>query len=219
LEARSWKQKVGIFAALMFSSAVCLALYVVRVVYTGELTHFFLNWNLFLAWIPLLCAVAAYGMQALRSKLRYAAALPCAAVWLLFFPNAPYLLTDLLHLSAGEGAPAWFDLVMILSFAWTGLLLGFVSLYLMQDLVSQALGRLALRLGHAWVGQFWHLPGAVPALEQLGPVFQPVEPAGRYMGSPAPPVSASPDLCLFAPLFGLFPLGLSHPVQLRALAG
>ena len=58
-----------------------------------------------------------------------------------FFPNAPYILTDFLHLgSMGDIVPGWYDVLMLFWFAWTGLMLGVVSLYLMQDIVARALG-------------------------------------------------------------------------------
>jgi uncharacterized membrane protein len=61
---------------------------------------------------------------------------PLALLWLLFFPNAPYVLTDLIHLRQ-HSVPVWYDLLLLLSFAWTSLMFGFVSLADMQRLIQQ----------------------------------------------------------------------------------
>jgi uncharacterized membrane protein len=66
-----------------------------------------------------------------------------AAAWLLFFPNAPYIFTDVVHLANRYFAHFWVDLMLILLCALTGLVLGFVSLYLMQSVVSRMFGRVA----------------------------------------------------------------------------
>ena len=65
------------------------------------------------------------------------------AAWLLFFPNAPYIFTDVIHLTNRYFAHFWVDLMLILLCALTGLVLGFVSLYLMQSVVARMFGRLA----------------------------------------------------------------------------
>jgi len=125
-------------AALALASALCAGLLAARWVYSDPGAYRFLGWNLFLAWIPVVAAVAVYDMQ--RRGIGAGRLLPLGLVWLLFLPNAPYLLTDLIHLGSRNDAPLWFDLVLFSAFAWTGALLGFLSLYLMQAVVRRAAG-------------------------------------------------------------------------------
>jgi uncharacterized membrane protein len=64
-----------------------------------------------------------------------------ALVWLLFIPNSFYILTDLYHLAdryRSSKVPEWFDLILILSFAWNGLLLGILSVRQMERLIVPA---------------------------------------------------------------------------------
>src|SRR5262249_22497374 len=65
-----------------------------------------------------------------------------AVVWLVFFPNAPYLITDIIHLRPRAYAPFWFDLIVLVAFAWTGFILGLVSLVLMQEVIRSFAGGL-----------------------------------------------------------------------------
>ncbi len=125
--------------SLALASALCLGALVARWVYSGEDAYTFMAWNLFLAWIPLAAAVTVYDAQ--RRGARPAHLLPLAALWLLFLPNAPYLLTDFVHLGSRNDAPLWFDIVLFGSFAWTGMLLGFLSIFVMQGVVRRAYGR------------------------------------------------------------------------------
>ncbi len=129
--------------ALLAASALCVATVEIRTHETGDSYYRFLVWNLILAWIPLGFAIAAYS----RARRRVDALVWVLLVpWLLFFPNAPYLLTDFIHLGEGP-APLWYDALMLSAFAWTGLLLGFGSLYLVQMILRGALGE---RI--AWLG-------------------------------------------------------------------
>jgi len=98
--------------------------------YRGGQTFMFLNWNLFLAWIPYLLALSLpYFYKKFNSKILIVGVL---FFWLLFFPNAPYILTDFLHLKKRIGIPLWYDVMLFLSFAWTGLILGYLSLLEVQ---------------------------------------------------------------------------------------
>jgi uncharacterized membrane protein len=122
--------------ALLASSALCVAAVEIRTHETGDPYYRSLIWNLILAWVPLVFAIAAYARALRRMDVLVALLL---LPWLLFFPNAPYLLSDFIHLGEGP-APLWYDGLMLSAFAWTGLLLGFGSLYLVQMIVRRGFG-------------------------------------------------------------------------------
>lgn len=108
---------------LLASSVFSILLYIARYFIFGSMIHAYLVWNLFLAWIPFITARALYSRVSKVQRVLF------FAIWLLFLPNSPYIITDLVHLHQDNGkALFWFDLMMIVSFAWNGLLLGFVSL-------------------------------------------------------------------------------------------
>ena len=129
-----------VLAALVLATCFCIATFIVRVIWTDELTHAWLVWNLFLAWLPMLSATIAYNLAQARVWLIWIFVLPCMGFWLLFFPNAPYLVTDLIHIQPIEPVPLWYDLIMITTGAWIGFLLGVISLFFMQMLITQRLG-------------------------------------------------------------------------------
>ena len=129
------------FLTLVAASAFATALVVFRQRVTGEWRYENLVWNLFLAWLPFVFAIVAYDND--RRGRRSVAVLLPAAFWLAFLPNAPYLVTDYMLLREIEGMPVWFDVVMLTSFAWTGLVLGFVSVYLLQSAVRRRFGAAA----------------------------------------------------------------------------
>jgi len=100
-----------------------------RVVYTGSGRYLFLVWNLFLAGIPYL--LTRYALPATRQAAGIWAVL---LAWLLFFPNALYIVTDLIHLEGPGGImPKWFDAVLLFSASVLGLILGFASLYKVEQ--------------------------------------------------------------------------------------
>ena len=133
----------GVFAALLLASMTSTLLVAARVMHTRRLALTFLVYNLGLAWIPLALALAAEAASHLRTKVGLAWTGVCLAGWLLFFPNAPYLMTDLVHLRVQHNRLLWLDLIAFQAFAWTGLALGFVSLDIAQRVVARRVGRVA----------------------------------------------------------------------------
>jgi uncharacterized membrane protein len=125
------------FLFLGFLSLSCFLSSVFRVIYTNSSMFLFLNWNLFLAFIPW-AIIKFINLKPKYKKSRIM--LPSIfVVWLLFFPNAPYNFTDLFHLKKNLNMPVWFDLIMILLFAFTGLLFGFISLWNIEKLLEKKL--------------------------------------------------------------------------------
>jgi uncharacterized membrane protein len=132
--------------ALTFASGVSVTLVLARIVCSGNLNYSFLIWNLLLAWMPLLFALLACDQVKSGAKPGWRF-LGFAGAWLIFFPNAPYIFTDLIHLKTNLKLELytrfWVDMALILMCAFTGLMIGFVSLYLMQAIVRQKYGRVA----------------------------------------------------------------------------
>jgi uncharacterized membrane protein len=126
-----------IVLSLLAASVLSIGTLVAQIHATHDHRYTFLLWNLFLAWVPLIAAALAFAL-AQRGVGGLVGVL--VAVWLLFFPNAPYLLTDFIHLHGNGPSPLWYDALMLSSFAWTALMLGFASLYLIHAIIGQRAG-------------------------------------------------------------------------------
>jgi uncharacterized membrane protein len=131
-------ERLVVLAGLGVASALCLGLELVREHRYGTQDFRFLIWNLILAWIPLLLGLFVYDRYRRGRPLLVLA--PALLLWLLFLPNAPYIVTDFVHLAPGRPAPLWLDGVELSAFAWTGMLLGFVSLYLVHAVARHRFG-------------------------------------------------------------------------------
>lgn len=129
--------------ALAMASIILTAMVAYRILAGCAVWHAYLVWNLFLAWLPLVFAVLAVERFAVAGGLRDRKFMALGIVWLLFFPNAPYIFTDVVHLFSGWRSSFWVELIMILLCALTGFLAGFLSLQVMHNLVARTHGRFA----------------------------------------------------------------------------
>jgi uncharacterized membrane protein len=135
------RHNLAVFFLLNFGCLICVALVLARIAYSDNTRHTGLIWNLFLAWIPFILAYFAHAISWKRSWV-YMAVAVIAFLWLIFFPNAPYMLTDLQDLArTNRGAPLWYDVIIVGWCSWTGMMLGVISLYLMQDIITRTFGR------------------------------------------------------------------------------
>jgi uncharacterized membrane protein len=139
---RAWQDKLLLLAALCISTLMSVAIVAFRIYYSGYITYIFLVWNLLLAWVPLGSALALWHFSHYGRRTLWLL-LPFFACWLIFFPNSPYIITDFLHLVQRQNVPLWYDLLLIFSFAWNGLILGFTSLWIVQQVIGEMFGRWA----------------------------------------------------------------------------
>ena len=130
-------RSAGLAATLGAACVLSFALLCGRIAYSDQNTYGFLAWNLALAVIPL--ALALVLDRLLPRGLRVVSAAGIV-LWILFLPNAPYMVTDFVHLTPDPPVPLWFDVLLFSTYAWTGLLLGFVSIHVVMEHARRRLG-------------------------------------------------------------------------------
>ena len=201
------RYSIAVFVLLNTGCAVCIGLVFARVAYSESGRHLGLIWNLFLAWIPFMLAYFAHSVSWRRATLYLILPL-IAFLWLIFFPNAPYMLTDLQDLARrASGAPLWYDVIIVVWCTWTGMLLGVISLYLMQDIIVRNFGRAA-----GWVfvfvisglSSFGVYIGRFVRLNSWDILQNPAETAQEILGIVIDPSRRLADFTLLYTFFFLF---------------
>lgn len=134
--------------ALILSSLVSEALFGYNVVHTHSLDFDYLSWNLVLAWLPLIFAIRLTAV--LKRKLWSSwEALVLSVLWMVFLPNSFYMISDFIHLQDVSQSSADYVALILTSFIYTGVTLGFSSLFLIHLHLKRR-----LRPVHAglWIG-------------------------------------------------------------------
>lgn len=104
----------------------------IRFIYTGKYAFIFLVWNLFLAWIPFMISEL---FKRLVNAVKWKQVIVFIS-WILFFPNALYIVTDLIHLDQETSVPKWYDAVLLFSSSAIGVIMAFVSLLRIEKFLA-----------------------------------------------------------------------------------
>ncbi len=131
----------NLFYPLVLSTLLAVGFFVGRVIWSDEGTFRFLLWNLILAWIPYIFSLISLLIHQWKPRWWWAV-IPSGALWLLFYPNAPYIMTDLTHLRPRAIIPIWYDIGLLMTFALAGCFLAIASLRSMQRIVSHYVGQI-----------------------------------------------------------------------------
>jgi len=134
-------------AALVVASAVSLGLFAYGAWRNHSFDFNYLVWNLFLAWLPLLFSLRL--IHVLRQK-RWSSweGIGWSLLWLVFLPNSFYMISDFIHLQDVRRVDVLYDAIMFTAFIYTGVILGFSSLYLIH---RQLKNRLIGQSAAAWI--------------------------------------------------------------------
>jgi uncharacterized membrane protein len=191
------RRRTLLVGLLLGASALLTLAVAVRVIAVHSLDGANLVWNLFLAWIPFVLALVVYDRARRGASAGALAALGVA--WLLFLPNAPYIVTDVKWLGEYGGGRIWYDAMLISTAALIGLVLGFVSLFLVQVVVTGRYGRLAgwgvvwAALALSGVGVYL---GRFERWNSWDVVTEPTTIAGRLAAAALDPLSHTRPLAL-----------------------
>ena len=127
-----------LFYPIALSTLLVFAFFTGRVIISDQVIFASLIWNLFLAWLPYLFSLVMAAIHQVRPRWWWAQIVP-GALWLLFLPNAFYIMTDLIHLTQRQSIPIWYDAGLIAIIAWTGIFLAIASLHIVQGIVQSYL--------------------------------------------------------------------------------
>ena len=125
---------------LAVSIAFTMVLLAFRIVYSGNISYIFYVWNLFLAIVPIMLSRRLLADKPVTKKVYV-----LLFVWILFLPNAPYVVTDLFHYRERWPVPKWYDLLLVTSASWNGLMAGFISVMQVEAFFSRHITKKKLR--------------------------------------------------------------------------
>lgn len=132
-----------LLVTLVGSSLVSILLLVIRMIVAGNGRFLFMVWNLFLAWLPVLFALG-FRLNLTKHRLQSWQNLGLLFLWLGFLPNSFYLMSDLIHLQSSGEASVLYDIAMMMSFILNGLILGYISVYIVHAQLQKKLPQKAV---------------------------------------------------------------------------
>jgi uncharacterized membrane protein len=122
---KNYERPLSLIGLVGFNTALILF----RITVTHSAYFGFLLWNLLLSGVPFLMS----SFICFHPKMSKWAFFTVCFCWLLFLPNAPYIITDFLHFRRPGSMPPWFDVLLLTSFSFSGILFGLLSMADMQQ--------------------------------------------------------------------------------------
>lgn len=120
---------------LIFIIILAIVLNISRIILFGSSSFVWLFWNLFLAIVPFVISSYLLDKERMHSLSKWSFYL-LGFLWLIFIPNAPYIITDLIHIGVVRSVPVLYDAFLLFGIAWVGLYLGLNSIYHIDQILA-----------------------------------------------------------------------------------
>lgn len=133
------KREINIPRTVYFLLLLAVILNFARIFIFHSTGHIYILWNIFLATLPFLVSLLmlSYFKAGTLTKQVFAIG---SIVWILLLPNAPYIVTDLIHIGQGITVPEIFDSFVLFSSALVGLVMGMYSMAHMEEIFTSKYG-------------------------------------------------------------------------------
>jgi uncharacterized membrane protein len=126
--------KISIPKSVILITILAVVLNILRVVFWKKWSFFYILWNILLAFIPFFISLILLSLQK-EGKLNKVIFVTGFILWMIFIPNAPYIITDFIHLGEVRAVPMIYDTFLIFSSASVGLILCFYSFFHMEQII------------------------------------------------------------------------------------
>lgn len=124
----SYRNQTQLLAAASLS---CTLILLIRQL-SGHPEFVSMHWNLVLAWTPLFLNLAILWVYQKTKTLANPVAMGLLFVWLIFYPNAPYLVTDLIYHKL-----SWYDRIIFSVYAFVGVWIAVLSLQMVVKIIER----------------------------------------------------------------------------------
>jgi len=126
--------KINIPKSVIILTIFAVVLNILRILIWGKLSFIYITWNIFLAFIPfIISSLILYFFK--EGKIKKYLFVIGIFLWIIFIPNAPYIITDFVHLGEIRSIPLLYDIVLLFTSSCVGLILGFNSFYHIEQII------------------------------------------------------------------------------------
>lgn len=126
--------KIKIPKQILLLLILAIVLNILRIFFFGSTAFVYILWNILLAFVPFLISSILL-LHTNKNNIIKPFFIIGFILWFVFLPNAPYVITDFIHLGRIRAVPIMFDIFVLFSSAWVALLLGLYSIAHMEKIL------------------------------------------------------------------------------------